>query len=422
MSTRAFSTHNAKLVSSLTIGPLIIGSVIIGLIGCTGSFEGGNSSARLVFAIPSAGTINCLNDGGASQPVAVGIGLLIANTNLDQNSQLSNCLPVASESAPYDLVTPPAGDRIIISLPSNGRLEVRSNKINNPVITKLLPKTGEFCPTRMALSPNAQRLAVLDDPDAPKDPNNPNATERICPNTNNRPPRVLVFNLSSITASTTTLEPIQIATGGTGGTFESNRANGPFALTLTDVQPFVIAPFTNYAIFKLNKDNVDRVNPLALNLADLRTLEGSLRLDLTNIFTNTGTKLLLSFSSNSGAGGAYFIDPNSSTFTPEPVALNSKPLTATTRAVWNKRPNDSLIAYLQPSQVVFQRLTGTIGNSKGLPVSNPIDAAFTSDGYAWVLQPGGVSRFDVTNLTTTGNPSFASLNLNARAIGTFIQQ
>jgi hypothetical protein len=39
-----------------------------------------------------------------------------------------------------------------------------------------------------------------------------------------------------------------------------------------------------------------------------------------------------------------------------------------------------------------------------------------------VLQPGGVSRFDVTNLTTINNSNFASLNLNARAIGTFIQQ
>jgi hypothetical protein len=413
MHARAFITLNAKLVSSL-ISSLIFGS----LMACTGSFEGGSSSARLVFAVPAANTINCLNDAGTSLPITVGIGLLITNSNLEQNGQLSNCQPVSTESAPYDLVTTPAGDRIIISLPGSGRLEVRSNKTNNPVIAKLLPKTGEFCPTRLSLSPNAQRLAVLDDPDAPKDPNNPNPTERICTNTSNRQPRVLVFDLSSITASTTTLEPIRTATGGTGGTFESNRVNGPLTLTLTDVQPFVVAPFTTYAIFKLNKDNVDRVSPLTLNLAGLNINDNSLRLDLTNI----GTKLLLSFSTNSGAGGGYFIDPNSSTLTPEAVALNSKPLTATTRAVWNKRPNDSLIAYLQPNQVVFQRISSPASNSKAISVSNPIDAAFTSDGYAWVLQPGGVSRFDVTNLTTINNSNFASLNLNARAIGTFIQQ
>jgi hypothetical protein len=405
---------NLNNITSSLISSLIIGS----LMACTGSFEGGSSSARLVFAVPAANTINCLNDGGTSLPVAIGIGLLITNSNLEQNGQLSNCTSVPTESAPYDLVTTPTGDRIIISLPGSGRLEVRSNKTNNPVIAKLLPTTGEFCPTRLSLSPNAQRLAVLDDPDAPKDPNNPNATERICTNTSNRQPRVLVFDLSSITASTTTLEPIRTATGGTGGTFESNRVNGPLTLTLTDLQPFVVAPFTTYAIFKLNKDNVDRVNPLTLNLAGLNINDTSLRVDLTNI----GTKLLLSFSSNSGAGGAYFIDPNSSTLTPEAVALNSKPLTATTRAVWNKRPNDSLIAYLQPNQVVFQRISSPASNSKAISVSNPIDAAFTSDGYAWVLQPGGVSRFDITNLTTINNSSFASLNLNARAIGTFIQQ
>jgi hypothetical protein len=415
MDARGHLNTNARNLISSLISSLIFGS----LMACTGSFEGGSSSARLVFAVPAANTINCLNDGSTSLPVSIGIGLLITNSNLEQNGQLANCQPVSTESAPYDLVTTPAGDRIIISLPGSGRLEVRSNKANNPVIAKLLPTTGEFCPTRMALSPNAQRIAVLDDPDAPKDPNNANTTERICTNTSNRQPRVLVFDLSAITASTTTLAPIRIATGGTsGGTFETNRVNGPLALTLTDVQPFVIAPFTSYAIFKLNKDNVDRVIPSALNLADLRTLDTSLRLDLTNI----GTKLLLSFSTNSGAGGAYFIDPNSSTLTPEAIALNAKPLTATTRAVWNKRPNDSLIAYLQPNQVIFQRISSPASNSKAISVSNPIDATFTSDGYAWVLQLGGVSRFDTTNLTTISNPSSVFWNLNTRAIGTFIQQ
>ena len=406
---------SSQIISSLIISPLMIGS----LIACTGSFEGGASSARLIFAIPSAGTINCLNAASISAPVGIGIGLLITNSNLEQNGQLSNCQAVNTESAPYNLLTTPAGDRIIISLPGSGKLEVRSNQANNPVIATLKPKDAAeaFCPTRLALSANAQRLAVLDDPDAPKDPTNPTASERLCTNTSNRQPRVLVFDLSGISASKTTLEPIRVATGGTSGTFESNRANGPLALTLTDTQAFVVAPFTNYAIFKLNKDDDARVNPSALNLADLRTLDNSLRLDLINI----GSRLLLTFNSNFGsAGGAYFIDPN--TLTPEAVALNGAPLRATTRAVWNKRPNDSLIAYLQPNQVVFQRISSPASNSRPQSVSNPIDAAFTSDGYAWVLQPGGVSRFDVTNLTSINNSSFASLNLNARAIGTFIQQ
>jgi hypothetical protein len=413
MHARGLNTTARPLLSSL-----IITGLIAVLTACTGSFEGGASSARLVFAIPTAGTINCLNAASTSTPVNIGVGLLITNSNLEQNSQLSNCASIATESAPYDLATTPAGDRIIVSLPGSGKLEVRNNQANNLVIATLRPKDAAeaFCPTRLALSPNAQRIAVLDDPDAPKDPNNPTASDRICTNTSNRQPRVLVFDLSSITASTTTLEPIRVATGGTGGTFESNRANGPLALTLTDVQAFVVAPFTNYAIFKLNKDNDLRVNPSALNLADLRTLDNSLRLDLTNI----GQRLLFTFSTNFGnAGGAYFIDSNS--LTPEKIALNGTDLKASTRAVWNKRPNDSLIAYLQSNQVVFQRLAPA-SNSRPQAVSNPVDAAFTSDGYAWVLQANGVTRFDVTNLTSINNSSFASLNLNARAIGTFIQQ
>jgi hypothetical protein len=408
-----FKTNAHNLVSSL-ISSLIIGS----LIACTGSFEGGASSARLVFANPTAGRIDCLNDAGISLPVAVGVGLLITNTNLEQGNQLSNCTSVTTESAPYDLATTPTGDRIIISLPGNGRLEVRSNKINNPVIAKLLPKTGEFCPTRLALSPNAQRIAVLDDPDAPKDPNNPNAPERICTNTSNRSPRVLVFDLSAISASTTTLEPIRTATSGLSGTFQTDRANGPLALTINDIQAFVIAPITSYAIFKLNKDDNLRVNPQELKLAGLQVLDKTLRLDLTTI----GTRLLFTYSSNSSIGGAYFVTINPSTLSFEAVALNGKPLTATTRAVWNKRPNDSLIAYLQTNQVVFQRISSPASNSKAISISSPIDATFTTDGYAWVLQPGGVSRFDVTNLTTINNSSFVSLNLNAQAIGTFIQQ
>jgi hypothetical protein len=410
-----FNTNTRSFTSSP-----IIGTLIMFLNACTGSFEGGNSSARLIFANPTAGSINCLNTAGTSTPVPINVGLLITNTNLEQGNQLSNCTSVATESAPYDLTSTPTGDRIIISLPSSGKLEVRSNKINNPVIAKLLPKTGEFCPTRLSLSPNAQRIAVLDDPDAPKDPNNPNAPERICTNTSNRPPRVLVFDLSAISASNTTLEPIRVATGGLSGTFQTDRAGGPLALTQNDTQAFVIAPITSYAIFKLNKDNDARVNPQELKLAGLQTLDKTLRLDLTNI----GTRLLFTFSSNSGAGGgAYFVTINPNTLSLEPVALNSKPLTATTRAIWNKRPNDSLIAYLQPNQVVFQRISTPASNSKAIPISNPIDAAFTTDGYAWMLQTNSVSRFDVTNLSTINNANQVYLGgLNPRAIGTFIQQ
>jgi hypothetical protein len=225
---------------------------------------------------------------------------------------------------------------------------------------------------------------------------------------------VLVFDLTTIATST---KPILTATGGTSGTFQSDRINGPFALTLNDTQAFVIAPFNNYAIFKLNRDNDARVTPQALNLANLRTLDNSLRLDLTTI----GPRLLLTFNSNFGAaGGAYFIN---SDFTTEQVALNGAALKATNRAIWNKRPNDSLIAYLQPNQVVFQRLTGTTGSSKALSANSPIDAAFTIDGYAWVLEPGTARRFDVTNLAAIGNPSQVFLgNLGPRAIGTFLQQ
>ena len=383
------------------------------LFACTGSFEDGSSSSRIVFAIAQAGTITCLN-GNNSVPVTVAVGLLIANSNLDQPSQFSNCSSITTESAPYDLATTPTGDRIIVSLPSKGKLEVRSNKANIPVIATLQPKTGEFCPTRLALSPDSRRVAVLDDPD------DITARSLGCTNSNNRQPRVLVFNLAAITASTT-LEPIRTATAGTSGTFEANRANGPFALAMqnlvSDAQAFVVAKFSNYAIFKLNKDNDDKVTGTPINLTDLNSSDPGLRLELTSI----DSRLLLTFNTKSGsAGGAYFVDPN--TFALTQVKLNDVALAATNRAVWNKRPNDSLVAYLQPSNVIFQRLGNPASNSKAQSVNNPIDAAFTSDNYAWVLQSNSVSRFDITSLTNISNPSSVSLDLNARAIGTFIQQ
>ena len=129
----------------------------------------------------------------------------------------------------------------------------------------------------------------------------------------------------------------------------------------------------------------------------------------------------MTFNAKSGsAGGAYFVDPN--TFALTQIKFNDIALAATNRAIWNNRPNDSLIAYLQPSNVIFQRLGNPASNSKAQSVGNPIDAAFTSDNYAWVLQSNSVSRFDITNLTNISNPSSVFLNLNARAIGTFIQQ
>ena len=384
------------------------------LFACTGSFEDGSSSSRLVFAIVQAGTITCLN-GNNSAPVTVAVGLLIANSNLDQPSQFSNCSSITTESAPYDLATTPTGDRIIVSLPSKGKLEVRSNKANIPVIATLQPKTGEFCPTRLALSPDSRRVAVLDDPD------DITARSLGCTNSNNRQPRVLVFNLAAITASSTTLEPIRTATAGTSGTFEANRANGPFALAMqnlvSDAQAFVVAKFSNYAIFKLNKDNDDKVTGTPINLTDLNSSDPGLRLELTSI----DSRLLLTFNTKSGsAGGAYFVDPN--TFTLTQVKLNDVALAATNRAVWNKRPNDSLVAYLQPSNVIFQRLGNPASNSKAQSVNNPIDAAFTSDNYAWVLQPDRISRFDITNLGAINTSSSVFWTLNARAIGTFIQQ
>ena len=384
------------------------------LFACTGSFEDGSSSSRIVFAIAQAGTITCLN-GNNSVPVTVAVGLLIANSNLDQPSQFSNCSSITTESAPYDLATTPTGDRIIVSLPSKGKLEVRSNKANIPVIATLQPKTGEFCPTRLALSPDSRRVAVLDDPD------DITARSLGCTNSNNRQPRVLVFNLAAITASSTTLEPIRTATAGTSGTFEANRANGPFALAMqnlvSDAQAFVVAKFSNYAIFKLNKDNDDKVTGTPINLTDLNSSDPGLRLELTSI----DSRLLLTFNTKSGsAGGAYFVDPN--TFALTQVKLNDVALAATNRAVWNKRPNDSLVAYLQPSNVIFQRLGNPASNSKAQSVNNPIDAAFTSDNYAWVLQPDRISRFDITNLGAINTSSSVFWTLNARAIGTFIQQ
>jgi hypothetical protein len=393
---------NAKRLISCLIAP-------IALIACTGSFEGGNSSARLVFTVSTAGSLNCLNAAGTSTPVNIAVGLLITNSNLEQSSTFSNCQSIPTESIPYDLVTTPTGDQIIVSLPGKGRLEVRSNKkLDAPV--KLQPESGPFCPTRLALSPDARRIAVLDDPD------DSTARSLGCNNADNRPPRVLVFDLTTIATSS---KPILTATGGTSGTFQSDRLNGPFALTLNDTQAFVVAPFNNYAIFKLNRDNDARVTPQTLNsLTDLRTLDNSLRLELTTI----GSRLLLTFNSSKfgDAGGAYFIN---SDFSTEQVSLNGAPLKATNRAVWNKRPNDSLLAYLQPNQVVFQRLTGTTGSSKALPANSPIDAAFTIDGYAWVLESSAARRFDVTNLANVSNPSQIFLgNLGPRAIGTFLQQ
>ena len=396
--------HTRSIASSL---------IAFVLFACTGSFEDGSSSSRLVFAIPTAGTVNCLNN-NASATVMVAVGLLITNSNRDQPSQFSNCSSITTESAPYDLATTPTGDRIIVSLPSKGKLEVRSNKANIPVIATLQPKTGEFCPTRLALSPDSRRVAVLDDPD------DITARSLGCTNSNNRQPRVLVFNLAAITASTT-LEPIRTATAGTSGTFEANRANGPFALAMqnlvSDAQAFVVAKFSNYAIFKLNKDNDDKVTGTPINLTDLNSSDPGLRLELTSI----DSRLLLTFNTKSGsAGGAYFVDPN--TFALTQVKLNDVALAATNRAVWNKRPNDSLVAYLQPSNVIFQRLGNPASNSKAQSVNNPIDAAFTSDNYAWVLQPDRISRFDITNLGAINTSSSVFWTLNARAIGTFIQQ
>jgi hypothetical protein len=404
---RAIHTNIRNIASSL---------IAFVLIACTGSFEDGSSSSRLVFAIAQSGTINCLNN-NVSTPVTVTVGLLIANSNLEQPGGFSNCSSVTTEGAPYDLVTIASGDRIIVSLPSKGKLEVRSNKANIPVIATLQPKTGEFCPTRLALSTDARRVAVLDDPDDAA------ARNLGCTNTNGRQPRVLIFNLAEITASTKTLEPIRIATGGASGTFEADRNRGPFALAMlnlaSDAQAFVVAKFNSYATFRLSKNNEtdNKITGTPLSLTDLNPPDPTLRIELTNI----DSRLLLTFNTKSGnTGGAYFIDPNSLATTQ--IKLNDIALGATNRAIWNKRSSDSLVAYLQPNNVIFQRLGNPPSNSKAQSLSNPIDVAFTSDNYAWVLQSGSVSRFDITNLTTINTSSSVFLGLNARAIGTFIQQ
>jgi hypothetical protein len=397
----------SNLTSNLTSGVISSLITLVSMIACTGSFEGGNSSARLVFTVSTAGSLNCLDASGTNSNINVAVGLVITSSN----GKLENCSNIPTEGVPYDLVTTPTGDQIIISLPGKGRLELRNNKDLNKTIN-LQPKTTTeaFCPTRLSLSPDARRIAVLDDPD------DTTARSFGCSNNENRASRVLVFDLSNINSSTTKIEPTRVATGGVSGTFQSDRNAGRLAMTINDIQAFVIAPIINYSIFRLNKDNDARVLPQTLNVADLRTPDKNLQLELTNL----GSRSLLTVNRNNGNGGAYFIN---SDFTTEQVSLNGATLKATNRAIWNKRPNDSLIAYLQPGQVIFQRLTGTPANSKAIQANNPIDTAFTLDGYAWVLETGTARRFDITDLATVSSTSQVFLgNFGSRAIGTFLQQ
>jgi hypothetical protein len=227
------------------------------LVACTPSGENVGNQFKLIIAAQVPQTLpvaeNCAQNLPGTQSMP---GLLVLSfakiSELSISGGSGSCTrekvietpEIASDIAAPTLNT----DRFFVALAKAGEVRVYSNKFLQLSTLPLPMDYGAFCPTDLILSPNEQRLAVVDDP---ADSN------AACPN---RAPRVLIYDLASSSIATPLVWD-------TSEDKDKNlqRGRGAFAVALLNDASIN----TNYSLWRLGVEN-DRYTVARFNLPDLK--------------------------------------------------------------------------------------------------------------------------------------------------------
>ncbi len=379
-------------------------SVAAGLVGlsllaaCTGSFEG-NPNLKLVIPLRGTGAVSVVCNGVAQSFTAP--GLLLASTDALTNSGVANagCTVQPSASQPYDIIGTNTGSAVFVSQPVQGAIQ-RLTPTLTPVPGFTLATIPDFCPTRLALSPDETKLVALDDPADPLS---------NCVNAPPRGSRVAVFD-----AATGALLPGGLLTVAA----ETDRRLGQVAVALDNTSLIVLEPFVS--TYRLERYALANLTTLPQQSLPLPGFSSST--DAVDVARIGGGGFAVSIGGGGGQTlGVVLQDAQSNPVVQFGAPINAvaqvdqlRPIGPANRIVNNRVADNSLTAYLTFNGLVLKRDTQANTNPKVIDAARvgltALDIVFPPDGFIWTLTGFNLQKLDP--FTFPNVPIVASTSLN----------
>jgi hypothetical protein len=377
-------SNQTGIVLVVVFGGLVLSS-------CTGSSEPRAAGLELVLTVnpntpPAQSGIACLG-----VPIT-GPGVLALDTAqlvpAGGGAPTGRCAFLPLEAAAFDVLTDTRtiqGDGFLVSLSTRAKLQSWPSSLQNtpsdPVREYTVPSTiTDFCPTRLALAPNGDTVAVLDDPNGPGSGCAPAS----------RAPRVFVWKRNAPTVAVQPSAPFP---------FQANA--GPVTIALSDTRLFVLSPQAGE--YRLIRYGLDRLTNATPELPEVQPTE-RINLPLTGLgvpnqssLTVVGQNLILSF--GDGFTGRVFQFPQNAAQPGNEFAPGNQPIGSVQGVFTDNRSND-------PNRlptIAFARLNQNLRFLRGDLIGNANIAAsavtFTPDGFGWVLGTSGfLTQFDLQTL------------------------
>lgn len=372
-------------------------AMLISLAACTGSFEG-NPNLKLVLPLRGSAPVSVVCNGVLETFSAP--GLLLASTDALTNSGVANagCSLQPTASQPYDVIGTVTGSAVFVSLPAQGTIQ-RLTPTLTPAAGFALAAIPDFCPTRLALSPDEIKLVALDDPaDA----------QSNCVNTTPRAARVAVFD-----AVTGALLPGGLLTVAS----ETDRRLGQIAFALDNTSLVVLEPFVS--TYRLERYSLANLTALPLQSPTLPGFSSSSNaVDVSRIGGG-------GFAVSIGGGSGQTLNVVLQTSQSNPVVQFGAAVTAVlqtdqlgnigpaNRVINNRISDNSLTAYLTFSGLLLKRDTQA-SNPKVIDAARvgitALDVVFPPDGFIWALTGSSLQKLDPFNFPSVPIVSSASLS------------
>ena len=376
--------------------PALVG--LISMVACTGSFEG-NPNLKLVLPLRGVGSVSVVCNGVLETFTAP--GLLLASTDALTNSGVTNagCVVQPSTSQPYDVIGTVTGSAVFVSLPAQGTIQ-RLTPTLTPATGFALESIPDFCPTRLALSPDETKLVALDDPADPL--SNCTATPRAS--------RIAVFN--AVTGALLSGGLLTVAS-------ETDRRFGQIAFALDNASLIVLAPFTS--AYRLERYALANLTALPLQSQPLSSF--STAADAVDVSRIGGGGFAVSIGGGSSGQTLNVVLQNAQS---NPVVQFGTPVTAVlqtdqlanigpaNRIINNRISDNSLTAYPTFNGLLLKRDTQANNNPKVINAARvgltALDVVFPPDGFIWALTGTSLQKLDPFNFPSVPIVSSVSLS------------
>ena len=367
------------------------------LSACTGSFEG-NPNLKLVIPLRGTAAVTVVCNGVPQTVTAP--GLLLASSDALTNSGVTNagCSLQATTSQPYDVIGTVTGGAVFVSLPAQGAIQ-RLTPTLTPAPAFAQTAIPNFCPTRLALSPDETKLVALDDPTDPLS---------NCVNTTARGSRIAVFD-----AVTGALLP--------GGLFvvasETDRRFGQIAFALDNTSLIVLEPFVS--TYRLERYTLANLAALPLQSPPLTGFSSSG--DAVDVARIGGGGFAVSIGGGNGQTlNVVLQDTQSNPVVQFGAVVNvvlqtdqPRAIGPANRIVNNRVADNSLTAYLTNNGLLLKR-DSQASSARVIDAARvsltALDVVFPPDGFIWALTGSSLQRLDPFTFPNVPIVSSASLS------------